>query len=81
MVQYIISAVKLENCIAIDWLDLFSYDDKTQALKEARSIADGASPTIQALNGFTDIIVHECMGDVVGNCIEYTKVARFKILK
>ena len=44
-------------------------------------IAEGASPTIQALNGFTDIVVNEVFGDEVGNCVGYTKVARFKILK
>lgn len=42
--------------------------------------AEGASPTSQVLKGFTDIVVNECFGDEVGNCLGYTKVARFKIL-
>ena len=79
MVQYLISAVKFKDGIAVDWWGLFSYDSKTEALKEARSIADGASPTIQALHGFTEIIVHECMGDEVGNCECYDMIARFKV--
>lgn len=80
MVQYLISAVKLVNGVEVDLLELFSYDSKRKALKEARSITDGASPTFQVLKGFTDIVVNECFGDEVGNCLGYTKVARFKIL-
>lgn len=80
MVQYLINAVKLVNGVETDTWDLYTYDDKREALKEARSIAEGASPTIQALGGFTDIVVYECFGDEVGNCVGYTLIARFKIL-
>lgn len=80
MVQYLITAVKLVNGVATDLWELYTYDDKREALKEAKRIAEGACPTIQALNGFTDIVVNECFGDEVGNCLGYTRIARFKIL-
>lgn len=80
MVQYLIEAVKLKNGVAIDSLDLFSYDCKKDALREAIDIAKGVSPTSQALHGFTDIFVYECMGDEIGNCYGFDKIARFKVL-
>lgn len=80
MVQYLISAVKLVNGVEVDLLELFSYDSKIKALKEARSIAEGVCPTSQALHGFTDIVVYECEGDEIGNCYNCDKIARFKIL-
>lgn len=81
MVQYLISAVKNKNGVTVDLLELFSYDSKIKALEEARSIADGASPTSQALNGFTDVLVHEYIGSEIGNVVHCEMVARFKILK
>ena len=78
--QYLIEAVKLKNGVAVDTLDLFTYDSKRDALQEAKDIAQGVSPTSQALHGFTDIQVYECMGDEVGNCYNCDKIARFKVL-
>lgn len=80
MVQYLLEAVKLKNGVAIDTLDLFTYDCKKDALREAKDIATGVSPTSQALHGFTDIVVYECEGDEIGNCYNCEKIARFKVL-
>lgn len=80
MVQYLLEAVKLKNGVAVDTLDLFTYDSKRDALREARDIATGVSPTSQALHGFTDIQVYECIGDEIGNCYNCDKIARFKVL-
>lgn len=78
--QYLLEAVKLKNGVAVDTLDLFTYDSKRDALQEAKDIASGVSPTSQALHGFTDIVVYKCMGDEVGNCYNCDKIARFKVL-
>lgn len=80
MVQYLLEAVKLKNGVAVDTLDLFTYDSKKDAIQEAIDIAKGVCPTSQALHGFTDIVVYECMGDEVGNYYNCDKIARFKVL-
>lgn len=79
MVQYLITALKIEKGVLVDLWDLYTYDDMKEALEEARDIAEGASPTCQALNGFTDIVVTKCQGDEVGNCLEFQQFASFEV--
>lgn len=79
MVQYLITAIKKEKGVLIDLWDLYTYDDMKEALEEAKEIAEGASPTSQALKGYTDIVVTECQGDEVGNCLEFQQFTTFKV--
>lgn len=63
----------------LDSWGMFTYNNKEEALEEAKEIADGASPTSQVLKGFTDIVVTKCQGDEVGNCLEFQQFASFKV--
>lgn len=79
MIQYLITALKIEKGVLVDLWDLYTYDDMKEALEEAKEIAEGASPTCQALKGFTDIVVTKCKDDYVGNCLEFQQFASFKV--
>ena len=79
MKQYLIEAIVEKNEAVVDSWDLFTYDDKNEALTEAKCIAENASFVNAKLMGYTDVLVHEVEGDEYGSVVGCEEIASFKV--
>ena len=79
MKEYLVEAIKEENNTVIESWDLFKYNNISEAVTWARSVAHGASEINAKLIGYDYLLVHEVEVDDYGSVVNCQEIASFKV--
>ena len=79
MKKYEVEAIKEEDQKVVDNWAISTYENKEEAIEEAKSIAEGASSINAKLMGYNEILVHEVSYDEWEEPINSEEIESFEV--
>ena len=79
MKKYEVEAIKEEGQTIVESWSISTYENKEEAIEEAKSIAEDASSINAKLMGYNEILVHEVSYDELEEPINSEEIESFKV--
>ena len=79
MKEYLVEAIREENGAVVESWSISTYENKEEAIEEAKSIAECASSINAKLMGYDFLLVHEVELDEYGCSCGCEEIASFNV--